>query len=68
MKSPIPQRGGLPVKEIIHALRQLCLKLVEEQDPVGFNDKSWVLQYQLISTHLMLGPQNSLELYDGMKG
>ena len=42
MKSPIPRRSGVPGKEIIHALHQLCLKLVEEQDPVSFNDKSWV--------------------------
>lgn len=41
MKSPLPWRGCLPGKEIIHALPQLCLKLVEEQDPVSFSDKSW---------------------------
>lgn len=41
MKSPIPRRGGLPGKEIIHAPQQLCLKSVEERDLVGFNDKSW---------------------------
>lgn len=41
MKRPLPWRGCLPGKEIIHALHQPCLKLVEDQDPVSFNDKSW---------------------------
>lgn len=41
IKNPLPWRGCLPGKEIIHALHQLCLKLVEDQDPVSFNDKSW---------------------------
>lgn len=39
MKSPLPWRCCLPGKE--HALNQLCLKLVEEQDLVSYNDKSW---------------------------
>lgn len=59
MKSSLPWRGCLPGKEIIHALHQLCLKLVEEQHPVSFNGKSWDLQCQLFSTGFVLGPQNS---------
>lgn len=30
--------------------------------------RAGVLQCQLFSARLMLGPQNSLELYDGMRG
>lgn len=41
MKSPLPWRGCLPGKEVIRVLHQLCLKLVEEQDLVSFNDKGW---------------------------